>query len=70
MNGVLRFALRAGDRYPLLLSNANKHQVLVVIRRIKIFVLNEPLAVQAHRLDEAAQGVPKTIQNTSCHEAH
>jgi hypothetical protein len=45
--------------YRLLLSIANNIQVLAIIRRIKIFVLNEPLAAQAHRLDEAAQGVPK-----------
>ena len=50
MNGVLRFALRAGDRYPLLLSNANNNHVLAIIRRIKIFVLNEPLAAQAPSL--------------------
>jgi hypothetical protein len=36
-----------GYRYPLLLSKANKNHVLAIIRRIKIFVLNEPLAPQA-----------------------
>ncbi len=39
------------------------------IRRIKIFVLNEPLAAQAHRLDEAAQGVSKTCLRASGYEA-
>ena len=33
--------------YRLLLSNANNNHVLAIIRRIKIFVLNEPLAAQA-----------------------
>jgi hypothetical protein len=36
-----------GYRYRLLLSNANKNHVLAIIRRIKIFVLNEPLVAQA-----------------------
>jgi hypothetical protein len=36
--------------YRLLLSNANNNQVLAIIRRIKIFVLNEPLAAQAPSL--------------------
>jgi hypothetical protein len=31
-----------GYRYALLLSKANKNHVLAIIRRIKIFVLNEP----------------------------
>jgi hypothetical protein len=39
-----------GYRYALLLSNANKNYVLAIIRRIEIFVLNEPLAAQAMRL--------------------
>jgi hypothetical protein len=60
MNGVLRSPLRADIATALLLSNANNNHVLAIIRRIKDFVLNEPLATQAHRLDEAAQSVPKT----------
>jgi hypothetical protein len=64
-NGVLRLTLRAGYPYALLLSKANKNQVLAIIRRIKIFVLNEPLAAQAHRLDEVPHGVPKTCWRAS-----
>jgi hypothetical protein len=41
-----------GDRLPL--SNANNNHVLAIIRRISIFVLNEPLAAHSHRLDEDA----------------
>jgi hypothetical protein len=55
--------------YRLLLSNANNNHVLVIIRGIKILVLNEPLAAQAHRLDEAAQGVSKTCLRASGYEA-
>jgi hypothetical protein len=50
-----------GYRYALRLSKAKKNQVLAIIWRIKIFVLTEPLAAQAHRLDEAPQGIPKTV---------
>ena len=42
-------------------SLRNKNQVLAIVREIKIFVLNEPLAAQAHRLEEAAQGVSKNL---------
>jgi hypothetical protein len=63
--GIVKHERRAsfgpprGYRYRLPLSNANNYHVLAIIRRIKIFVLNEPLAAQAHRLEEAAQGVSK-----------
>jgi hypothetical protein len=36
-----------GFAMPRLHSKANKNHVLAIIRRIKIFVLNEPLAPQA-----------------------
>ena len=58
-----------GYRYALRLSKANKNQVLAIIREIKIFVLNEPLAAQAHRLEEAAEGVSKTCWQVLGHEA-
>ena len=41
-NGRASFYSPRGYRYALLLSKANKNQVLAIIRRIKIFVLNEP----------------------------